>query len=91
MCWRWVSSRSISLLEGISRTLGAEELAGDVEGLAADNNNLLAVQELLGHRGRQATEEVTLAVDDNLGGEAVLVVGAEVELPGECCCFRCAQ
>lgn len=48
------------------RTLRAEELAGDVELLAADNNNLLAVQELLGDRGGQAAEKVALAVDDNL-------------------------
>lgn len=48
------------------RTLGAEELARDVELLAADNNNLLAVQELLGDSGGQATEKVALAVDDNL-------------------------
>lgn len=48
------------------RTLRAEELAGDVELLAADNDNLLAVQKLLGDRGGQAAEKVALAVDDNL-------------------------
>jgi hypothetical protein len=48
------------------RTLCAEELARDVELLAADNNNLLAVQELLGDSGGQAAEKVALAVDDNL-------------------------
>lgn len=48
------------------RTLCAEELAGDVELLAADNNNLLAVQKLLGDSGGQAAEKVALAVDDNL-------------------------
>lgn len=48
------------------RTLGAEELARDVELLAADNNNLLAVQKLLGDSGGQAAEKVALAVDDNL-------------------------
>lgn len=48
------------------RTLSAEELARDVELLAADNNNLLTVQKLLGDSRGQATEEVTLAVDDNL-------------------------
>lgn len=51
------------------RTLGAEELARDVERFAANNDNLLAVQELLGHGGGQATKEVTLAVDDDLGEE----------------------
>lgn len=48
------------------RTLRAEELARDVELLAADNNNLLAVQKLLGDSGGQAAEKVALAVDDNL-------------------------
>jgi len=48
------------------RTLSAEELAGDVELLAADDDDLLAVQQLLGDGGRQAAEEVALAVDDNL-------------------------
>lgn len=48
------------------RTLGAEELARDVEGLAADNNDLLAAQQLLGDDGGQAAEEVALAIDDDL-------------------------
>lgn len=48
------------------RTLSAEELSRDVEGLAADNNNLLAVQELLGDSAGQATEKVTLSVNDDL-------------------------
>jgi hypothetical protein len=46
------------------RTLRAEELAGDVQGLASHNDDLLAVEQLLGDRGGQATEEVALAVDD---------------------------
>lgn len=46
------------------RTLGAEELARDVEGLAAHNNNLLAIEELLGDGAGEATEQVPLAVDD---------------------------
>lgn len=50
----------------VRRTLSAEELAGDVELLAADDDDLLAVQELLGDSGRQATEKVALAIDDNL-------------------------
>ena len=48
------------------RTLSAEELSRDVEGLAADDNNLLAVQELLGDGAGQATEQVSLAVNDDL-------------------------
>lgn len=48
------------------RTLRAEELARDVEGLAADNNDLLAGEELLSNNGGEATEEVALAIDDDL-------------------------
>jgi hypothetical protein len=48
------------------RTLSAEELARDVELLAADNNNLLTVQKLLGDGGGQATEEVALSIDNYL-------------------------
>jgi len=46
------------------RTLCAEELAGDVEGLASHDNDLLAVEELLGDGAGEATEQVALAVDD---------------------------
>lgn len=46
------------------RTLRAEELAGDVQGLASYDDDLLAVEQLLGDRGGQATEKVPLAVDD---------------------------
>ena len=45
--------------------LSAEELARDVEGLGADNNDLLTVKELLGHNAGKTTKEVTLAVDDD--------------------------
>jgi hypothetical protein len=55
------------------RTLRAEELAGDVQGLASHNDDLLAVEQLLGDRGGQATEKVPLAVDD-LSGELAGVV-----------------
>lgn len=48
------------------RTLGAEELSRDVEGLAADDNNLLAVEELLGDNGGETAKEMALAVNDNL-------------------------
>lgn len=51
---------------GRKRTLSAEELARDVEGLGADHNDLLTVEELLGHDTGEATKEVALAVDDNL-------------------------
>jgi hypothetical protein len=49
------------------RTLRAEELAGDVQGLASHDDDLLAVEQLLGDRGGQATEKVPLAVDDLRG------------------------
>lgn len=48
------------------RTLGAEELAGDVKSLAADDNNLLATQQLLGNNAGQAAEKVALAINDDL-------------------------
>lgn len=54
----------------MQRTLRAEELAGDVEGLGADDNDLLAVQQLLGHDGRKAAKEMALAIDHNLSGIA---------------------
>lgn len=55
--------RVASMVRG-RRTLRAEELAGDVQGLASHNDDLLAVEQLLGDRGGQATEKVPLAVDD---------------------------
>lgn len=47
-------------------TLCAEELSGDVDGLAADDDDLLAIEELLGDGAGKATEEMALAVDDDL-------------------------
>ena len=55
------------------RTLRAKELAGDVEGLASDDNDLLTVQQLLGDCAGQTTEQVTLAIDDNLFDSLVAV------------------
>ena len=46
------------------RTLRAEELSGDVEGLAAHHNDLLTIEQLLRDRAGQATEQVALAVDN---------------------------
>lgn len=51
---------------GGRRTLRAEELARDVESLAPDHDNLLAVQKLLGDRAGQATEEMSLAINHDL-------------------------
>lgn len=50
-------------------TLRAEELARDVERLAADNNDLLTAKELLGHNGGKAAKEMALAIDDDLWRE----------------------
>jgi hypothetical protein len=47
-------------------TLSAEELAGDVEGFASHDNDLLAVEELLSDGAGEATQQVALAVNDNL-------------------------
>jgi len=38
------------------RTLCAEEFAGDVDGLATDDNNLLALKELLSDGAGEATK-----------------------------------
>ena len=48
------------------RTLGAEELARDVESLTSHDDDLLAVEQLLGNSAGQATKEVSLAVNDDL-------------------------
>lgn len=48
------------------RTLSAEELSGDVEGLAADDNNLLTAQKLLGDNRGQTAKEMALAINDDL-------------------------
>ena len=45
------------------RTLCAEELARDVEGLAADHNNLLAVEQLFRNSAGQTAEQMALAVN----------------------------
>lgn len=47
-------------------TLRTEELAGDVESLRSDDDDLLAAEQLLGHNAGQATQKVPLAVDDDL-------------------------
>lgn len=51
----------------VKRTLSPEELAGDVEGLAADDDDLLAIEKLLGDDAGEATKEMALAIDDDLG------------------------
>jgi len=50
--------------------LVAEEAAGDVDLLAADDGNLLAREDLLGNDAGQATEQMAFAVDnDGVGRE----------------------
>jgi hypothetical protein len=57
---------SIMLGKGVERTLSTEEFAGDVEGLASHNDNLLSVEQLLSHSTGQPTKEVTFAIDSDL-------------------------
>lgn len=51
---------------GIERTLRTEELAGDVESFTSHDDDLLAIEQLLGNSASQATKEVSLAVNDDL-------------------------
>lgn len=69
--------------EGGRRTLGAKELARDVERLAADNDNLLAIQELLGNDASKTAEQVALAIDDNLS-DIVVSFGSRLKVPLPC-------
>ena len=48
--------------------LVAEETAGDVDLLAPDDNNLLAVEDLLRDNRSKTAEKMALAVNDNGGG-----------------------
>ena len=47
-------------------TFRSKEFARDVEFFASNNDDLLAVEELLGDDAGEATEEVALAVNDDL-------------------------
>lgn len=51
---------------GFERTLRTEELAGDVKGLTSHDDDLLAIEQLLGNSAGQATKKVSLAVNDDL-------------------------
>lgn len=66
-------------VEDDGRTLGAEELSRDVESLAADDNDLLAVEELLGDNGGETAKEMALAVNDDLE-DAWLAFDVRVEM-----------
>ena len=48
--------------------LVAEETAGNVDLLAPDDNNLLAVEDLLRDNRSKATQKMALAVNDDGGG-----------------------
>jgi hypothetical protein len=76
---------------GDRRTLSAEELSRDVEGLAADNNDLLAVQELLGDGAGQATEQVSLSVDDDLYRSILSAIALMTGVGVPCGRFVCAS
>ena len=60
------------------RTLSAEELARDVELLAADNNNLLTVQKLLGDSGGQSSEKMSFSIDHDLIRPSVAVLSSPI-------------
>jgi len=51
--------------ESLVLELCAEELSRDVQSFASNNDNLLAVEQLLGDGAGQTTEEVSLAIDND--------------------------
>jgi hypothetical protein len=50
---------------GVVLELRTEELSRDVEGLAADDNDLLTAKELLGDNRGESAKEMALAIDDD--------------------------
>jgi len=58
----WVVSGHLAEV-GVVLQLRTEKLSGDVESLTSHNNDLLTVEELLGHGRGQTTKEMTLAID----------------------------
>jgi hypothetical protein len=55
------------------------EVTRNVDGLAADNDDLVTSEELLGNNGRKAAEEVSTGVNDDRGHvkDARLIAGRE--------------
>ena len=51
----------------IERTLRPEEFPRDVESFASYNHNLLTIEQLLGHSTGQAAQEMSLAINNDLG------------------------
>jgi len=50
----------------IRRTLSSEEFARDVDGFGSDYNDFLSIEKLLSDDAGKATEEMALAVNDDL-------------------------
>jgi hypothetical protein len=63
-----VRVRALVLICGVRKglTFCAEEFAGDVDAFTADDDNLLAVEQLLCHCACQAAEQVSFAVHHDL-------------------------
>jgi len=61
----WIIS-SCFAHESLVLELCAEELSGDVDGFASNDNHFLAIEELLGHDTGETTKEMAFAVDDDL-------------------------
>jgi hypothetical protein len=74
----------------MERTLRAEELARDVEGLAADNHDLLAVEELLGNNAGKTAKQVALAIDNDLVEEVWLAIRSQLDRSPSLCDFAIA-
>ena len=51
---------------GCQRTFCAEECAGNVKSLASYYHDLLTIEQLLSHSAGQATQEMSLAIDNDL-------------------------
>jgi hypothetical protein len=63
----WISILAFrSRVSGGLRTLSTEELSGDVQGLGADDDDLLAAEQLLSDNAGQTAQKVALAIDDDL-------------------------
>lgn len=56
----------VSTVNQVERTFCTEEFARDVESFASDDDDFLAIKQLLGHGTGQATQEMSLAIDDDL-------------------------
>jgi len=70
--------------EGAVADLGTEERARSVDELAADDDDLLAVEELLRHDRGKATKEVALAIDHDRCGRLERHLGAQGARASRC-------